>query len=364
MAVYGSPQERERFFHSIGMSEKELEKRLPGYDFYLQGYDKFHEESLNKRCVFAYSGAVKEYLKNDLMLTHRTIEEKENFKFKETIEYDNVIFFEILSYSVIKIIDITGATIGLVDTLGNIHLTDFYHNKNPFPIDFVKFIKKYSVSFEDIITNQFLKTIKNISAYKIKEIKIEFDREAYERKVAEEMKKELTRLMDTQRKFVKNLKEYYSMEIESMRRKIQEGEKRGFIEGLKTGMKFKKDWKIEGDWLKYTKRIYVKRVKAYGRIYKINEKRYYISGLKVFIAPEIYNDHVRCSRAYHPNCNAHGNVCIGDLEGKPINEVIEKLPKVLETCNLDSAYDNEATAKLREVVDFGELEEMGVVWDA
>ena len=365
MAVYGNPQEKERFFESIGMTKEELEKELPDYDFYLQGYSRFHKESLNKRCVFAYSDAVKEYLENDsLMLTYRTIEEQEIFKYKENAEYDNMLFFEVLPRATIKIVDKAGATIGLVDTLGNIHLTDFYHYRNPFPTDFVKFIKKYSLSFEDAITNQFLKTVKNIMAYKIKEIKIEFNREMYEKKVAEKMKKELTMLMERQREYIRNLREYYSIEIENLKRKINEGRQAGFMEGLKTAMKFKKYWKVEGDWLKYTKRIYAKRVKSYGRIYELDDKeKYYVSGLKIFIAPKIYNDHVKCFRAYHPNCNVH-NVCIGDLEGKPISEVVEKLPEILETCNLDSAFDNEATAELREAIDGGELEETGVVWNA
>ncbi|HOA84335.1 MAG TPA: hypothetical protein PKN66_10325, partial [Thermodesulfovibrio thiophilus] len=46
--------------------------------------------------------------------------------------------------------------------------------------------------------------------------------------------------------------------------------------------------------------------------------------------------------AYHPNISRDEKaVCLGDLEGKPFLLVLEKLPVLLETINLDSCYEDD-----------------------
>jgi len=363
MAVYGNPHEKERFFKSIGMSKRELSDALPDYDFYLQGYDRFHEESLSKKIVFAFGDAVYRYKSKGLLVTpHHTIEKRENFAFDGAVEYDNK-FSDIYDYAIVKIFDEKGLHIGLVDTLGNLHLTDFYHNSKPFPVDFAEFVKKYRYSHEGVIEDKFLRIIKAINPYKIKEIKVEFDKERYIKEVMDSFRAEIKNMLAKERIIINDLKEAFDYEIKNLRRNIEAERQNGFIEGLKSAFKLKKDWKIEGEWLKYTKRIYANRVKCYGRLYRLDDdKKFYVSGLRIYIAPRIFNDYVKCSRAYHPNCRGQ-SVCIGDLDGKPISEVIEKVVDLLKTCNLESAYDVEATHELREAVDESMLEEEGVVWD-
>ena len=127
-----------------------------------------------------------------------------------------------------------------------------------------------------------------------------------------------------------------------------------FIEGIKLYEGIKDKWRIDNGWLIYRKKITCKGIKYEDRIYKYEDSTFFIKGLKIRIVERVYNSNVSFSEGYHANCTVEDGekkICIGDLEGRPLKEVLEKIVQTMEICNLDSAYENEATTDLREIVE-------------
>ena len=91
----------------------------------------------------------------------------------------------------------------------------------------------------------------------------------------------------------------------------------------------------------YKGRIVAETIQKDGKIYPLDpsnkEELFYISGLSISAETTITNSDTYYTRASHPNANAH-KVCVGDLGGKPLVEVLAKLPTTLKMINMDSAY--------------------------
>jgi hypothetical protein len=90
--------------------------------------------------------------------------------------------------------------------------------------------------------------------------------------------------------------------------------------------------------LEYKERIIMKNILYGDDIYDYPDDNYYIDGLKL----DIYNNElrdIRYSRGNHPNIKHH-NICIGDLGRETLVEKIKRLPKTLETGNLNSPFDD------------------------
>ena len=61
----------------------------------------------------------------------------------------------------------------------------------------------------------------------------------------------------------------------------------------------------------------------------------------------VFPDSVRVDEStYHPNAS-NGQVCIGDLEGRNLPDVLEKLPYTLRIGNFDSALRSGITEKYK-----------------
>lgn len=133
------------------------------------------------------------------------------------------------------------------------------------------------------------------------------------------------------------------------------------MEGVKLLGKLK-DWEVMSDRLVYKKTVYVERIKYENKLYEIPEeyqKKFYIKGLTVYITDKVYNEDTTYREKHHPNANG-SVICLGTLEGKPLSEVLEKLPQLLETINLDSAYDIRETREAKEIIE--KCKEVGGVW--
>ncbi len=177
-------------------------------------------------------------------------------------------------------------------------------------------------------------------------------------KSMDELKNELQQSMQTIYNMqLQALKNAFKVKEEEIQKQIEKAK----LEGLQIGLGLKEDWKIENGYCVYKHIIYANKVQSNGEIhYLTDEKKFYIRGLKVPL--NLIVNKAYCEKSYHPNAS-RGEVCIGDLTGKSIFEVLEKLPETLKTANLDSAYPNDATQELRE--DFEELTSSGAgeIWN-
>lgn len=117
-----------------------------------------------------------------------------------------------------------------------------------------------------------------------------------------------------------------------------------------------KGWKYEGGRFVYPRRIEMKYVKYKDKLYKA-PFGYFAEGIE--IDPE--EEDIYVQKAYHPNISGEKEVCLGDLVGKDCRILFEQLPKLLETGNLDSAFDNEASWTLSKQVE--SLQPVGRVWN-
>ena len=175
----------------------------------------------------------------------------------------------------------------------------------------------------------------------------------------------------------------YKKEIEALTDKIEDVKEEAFKEGFDLFDIIKKDWAIERGCLIYKKPIYVKKAKYKDKIYILEiddkkykeildedktddeesyeklEERYFIKGFSIPIERLVNN--TSCDDSHHPNAS-DDSVCIGDLEGKHISEVLKKVPLMLEIANIDSGFSNEATDEITELIERGKLKESCEVW--
>jgi hypothetical protein len=168
-----------------------------------------------------------------------------------------------------------------------------------------------------------------------------------------------------------SMQNIYNLQIEALKATIQQKEdevkkeiQKAKMEGIQIGLSLSKDWQIEDEYLVYRNIIYATKVKNNEQVYNLNnknKKKFYISGLKVPLEQIV--SYAECEEAYHPNAKSGGRVCLGDLEGKPLLEVLQKLPQSLEVANLDSAFENSASEELS--TDFDDLieGEEGEIWE-
>jgi len=179
-----------------------------------------------------------------------------------------------------------------------------------------------------------------------------------ESKNLQELTQEITKTFKNIYENQVNVKlQVYQQEIENLKHQIEVVKQEAFIQGLRVYNQIKANWRLNRNWLVYKKEIIPTKIKRDGKIYNIPESQqeFYVKGLKVPIEPIVAVAYV--SDSYHPNINRDSKmVCLGDLEGKPLLEVLEKLPKELEMINLDSAFDDEPKETAYEIVNELEYE--------
>lgn len=119
-----------------------------------------------------------------------------------------------------------------------------------------------------------------------------------------------------------------------------------FSNGVMVADQLKEKWAIVDTSMVYRKTIVAKYIKHHNRIYNIpqeivDEKKFFIGGLKIPIMGRPRS--ISCGESYHVNSmDDTGTVCMGDLDGFPLEKVLKRLPSSLETLNLDSAYGEDA----------------------
>ena len=143
----------------------------------------------------------------------------------------------------------------------------------------------------------------------------------------------------------------YRAEIRRLKReiyKLKEELKYKHNEIFLAAVKIQDKWDIERDddvlYFKYKEEIIPDTIESRRGIFKIpeEEQNFYVRDLTVCVtSPHTYSV---TANAFHPNVSPYdGTVCLGDLSGRPLYEIIEKLPEMLKTINLSSAYGGEAT---------------------
>ena len=144
-------------------------------------------------------------------------------------------------------------------------------------------------------------------------------------------------------------------QIATLQRRIETVKFESFTEGIKTYELLRKDgWKFNNGYLIYPKRIYAEYVKHKNVIFEIPEKyrrTFYVEKLKVPVASIVSKAY--CRRAKHLNVNST-EICLGDLKGQQLLDVVRKLPAELKTLNRDSPFENEAKRLCDEILETSE----------
>lgn len=272
----------------------------------------------------------------------------------------------------LKYVNEYGDTVAYVDTLGNLYMCDFYHNEARMPWA-ASLIREY---IEIAAQRGIMDIISVIKTAKVREIVIEFDKEAYikevEKTVKEQLEKIALKYKALAESHIDTIKNQYTIKENTLKKRYRALESRiesernsAFKVGVEIATRLPEGWKIDkwydNTFLIYDKRIPVTHVKQNNRLYRVPPDLFYVNKIAVPIEEEVSKAYL--IEGYHPNGkNDEEILCIGDLKGKPLMEVLEKLPESLKTANLDSAYSCGATAELEEMLENQELDEEGAVW--
>lgn len=157
--------------------------------------------------------------------------------------------------------------------------------------------------------------------------------------------------------------------LEKLRKTNEELVAKSFIRGITVYNDIQsKGWKLEKineqNFLKRSKVIYPSVIKNNGILYNIPQelrKTFHVNSLRIRVEDPVH-DAFCLEKSFHPNVDSAGLVCMGDLAHKPLLEVIEKLPKAMQTVNLDSAYEGGATEEAYDLLRSGEAKKGGKIW--
>lgn len=149
--------------------------------------------------------------------------------------------------------------------------------------------------------------------------------------------------------------------VQELQEKIKKLRFDTFVEGLKAFQDLQEQgWKIEDNKLVYTGKIVADKLKSYNKIVEVKDSPFYVENIAIKIEPTLQSAYALDS--YHPNVRIDGEICLGDLEGLPLAEGIEKIIKVLQICNLSSAFPNDAADRAEKL--FHTMSHTGEVWEA
>ncbi|HQD37272.1 MAG TPA: hypothetical protein PKV92_09285, partial [Thermodesulfovibrio thiophilus] len=227
-----------------------------------------------------------------------------------------------------------------------------YHNRKPINIDWLmSYIS--DVSFNNV---ELVKEILSTPVERIEKIviKTKVDINAYKQKVEKELLEKLDDVKTLYETKINILKKQHEVEIEN----IKKAQVDFVAKGIEIGyLCANTEWEFKEGCLWYNKPITCKYIKKQGRIVEIPEARrsnFFAKELRIKLK-EITGDlsvvRMYANNSYHPNIyySGSGEVCMGDLEGKHILEVLKEVPKMLETINLDSAFTCNATKEADDI---------------
>jgi hypothetical protein len=249
---------------------------------------------------------------------------------------------------IVKVFKMGKTYFAFLSDKGDLFFTDFIHYGHDYAGAF-KFVLEavWGVSdYSSIATEKIRNALTFVAPEKIKRIEVEteFDKKAFiettSRKAlatidmfkrsADSKSNVLTRKLETERQVYK--------------KRLQESQLASFISGI-TAMK-NSNWEIKKGRLCYSKKIVAKQISWQGKSINTDCDTFYVTGLSLTIAPRPTS--AKFVQAYHSNVSA-SEVCIGDLQGCTLTEIMEKLPKALETCSLNSPYGGAATQLARNI---------------
>jgi len=217
--------------------------------------------------------------------------------------------------------------------------------------------------YHRINIQEIIDKIGNVSASFVKTVEIttEFDKEKYLIDTQELMKSTLEGIKATNEAQVKSLKRA----MFEQRIHFNDETKRTLALGFTTGLKSLRDgWVLNNDSTSsdfgricFSGKIYCQRMKykkewIYADKYKIDGiNPYFIKDLSVQIRDTITASSIKISKdSNHPNVH-NGAICIGTLNGMPLDYIMENLIDTLKTGNLDSPLDRTIHDKLLPLFD-------------
>ena len=157
---------------------------------------------------------------------------------------------------------------------------------------------------------------------------------------------------------VKSVELTYKEQIHFLKRYIERIKKIKFNEEMSRVLNaVSRGWKLDssGQYLIYGKKIIPKTILYHGNRYVIDPDNnpFFVNKPRIKIEDRIGG--AVSSSAFHPNVERrrNGSICLGTLNRRPILEVLETLPTLLEEINLDSAFGNDAESKAKYLIEAG-----------
>jgi len=263
--------------------------------------------------------------------------------------------------AIIKIYkDEFGDDIAVVDCYGNIYFIDFIHykseGKNFLPV-FFEILKQENhplvnewwelfceQEISKIIYPEIVKAVKTLGiASKAKTV------------IEGEIQSQYSLQISILEKEIEKLREEEAKRAE---KEIWEA----FLEGVNICRE--KGWRVDENFLKYTKKIDVLFIKGDNKIVRAPEGKYFVENITFSLSEE--GIIAKAKKWFHPNISERGIICLGDIieVEKRFLEKLKNLyilPKVLQTINLDSCYD--VMAKREAWEDWENGEEISEVFD-
>jgi len=265
------------------------------------------------------------------------------------------------------------------DSYGNLHFMDF-PQVNGNRSGKWKFLEIFNWVVEDWkesrtinLLSDFKRELSRLDCVVIKEVEVKagFDKDVFISSCEQELQKEIDLQRTLHESKIVSLKSTLNDERNGRERAVAKSQHDGFLLGLAFSKGTYLSWKMNADntspffgcleyWDMYRnapRDIYVAELHYHGKKVMIDDiptthplyKKHIVKGLRVKVRQAVHALDVQVAEdTYHPNCSGV-SICIGDLEGKPILDILKKLPNVLTVGNLDSPLLSSATDDHRDL---------------
>lgn len=251
--------------------------------------------------------------------------------------------------------------------------SDFFHYGEDFSTEFADICSQVfdpAYQHSRVVTQlqNMLKDMSKTAGITIKEVvtNADFDKEAFVEKLTGKSRYFIESMVRGHKDAIDTLKVQKHAEIAAVRSQLSAD----IGLHITLGTKIARYWKIDGTHLVYRKTIIPKVIKKQEHICKIapeDENPFFIKGLSLPINQSVITD-AFYKEGFHPNIGVPSPggpmpvVCIGSFSNKSIHEIIEGLPELMETINLDSAFDGDAKNRARELLNNSPNTEERRIW--
>lgn len=242
--------------------------------------------------------------------------------------------------------DNDGNTLARLDTDGNIWFCDFYHQETSSSI--TKFPEFYEIladawgeSDEINIEKLLSDSISPLDPSKIVRIESEFDKDTYIKEVEHRFREAVGLQGCIQNSKILSLTTVLASERMAREKTIQDSSATSFAQGV-TFAKKNDGWEFKNGRLYWKKRIEMKHCNYYDRSWDLPKSeagKYFIEGLNFVVSPK--PTQAFAEKHHHPNASESNSICIGDLQGHILSDILEKLPSMLETGGLTHPFSSE-----------------------